>query len=268
MNKLFSTFFFLLSSSLLLTSIYARTAEEWKSRSVYQIITDRFAKTDGDSTPCDDFGNYCGGTFKGILNNLDYIQGMGFDAIWISPIVANTPGGYHGYWTSNLYEINENFGTPEELIELIQTCHARDIWVMVDVVANHMGYVENEDFSSIVPFSDISYYNTYKHCDEIDFAHQPSVESCWLNGLPDLNQNNRFVRDTLLSWATDFVQAYDIDALRIDTVPHVSKDFWQDFSKAAGVYTIGEVLNFDLPYLASYQGSMDAVLNYALYSTL
>ena len=255
--------------SFLLFEVFSKTAEEWKSRSVYQIITDRFARTSGDATPCQDLGKYCGGTFKGIQNNLDYIQGMGFDAIWISPVVANTPDGYHGYWTSNLYEINPYFGTPEELKELIETCHERDIYVMVDIVANHVGYVDNFDYSSIVPFNDPSHYNPYVECNEFfERKDQDGIETCWLSGLPDLDQSHPFVKQTLIEWAREFVKTYNIDALRIDTVPHVSKSFWKEFGDAAGVYTLGEVLNFEMPYLASYQGSLDAVLNYALYSTL
>jgi alpha-amylase len=50
-------------------------------------LTDRFARNDGQRTQCSNLGNYCGGGYRGIINNLDYIQGMGFDAIWISPIV-------------------------------------------------------------------------------------------------------------------------------------------------------------------------------------
>jgi len=264
--KFFSTLFLIAGS--LIGAAFPKTAEEWKSRSVYQIITDRFARTDGDDTPCYDLTKYCGGTFKGIQNNLDYIQGMGFDAIWISPVVANTPDGYHGYWASDLYSINEKFGTAEELKELIDECHNRDVWVMVDVVANHMGYVDNFNFSNIIPFNDARYYNNYKSCDHIDFGFQPDVEVCWLSGLPDLDQNNPYVRKTLLDWAKDFVSTYNFDALRLDTVPHVSKDFWAEFSQAAGVYTLGEVLNMDLNYLAGYQGPVDALLNYALYSTL
>jgi len=258
----------ILITSLLL-GVSCKTAEEWKSRSVYQIITDRFARTDGDTNaPCTDLTKYCGGTFKGIQDNLDYIQGMGFDAIWISPVTANTKDGYHGYWTSNLYEINEYFGTAEELQELVDECHSRDVWVMVDVVANHMGYVDDFDFSTIHPFNDSKYYNPYFSCDEIDYKHQPHVEICWLSGLPDLDQSHPFVRQTLLDWAKDFVKTYDIDALRIDTIPHVSKGFWAEFSQAVGVYTLGEVLNMDLNYLAGYQGAVDGVLNYALYSAL
>lgn len=69
-----------------------------------QIVTDRFATSDGSSPACDTSQRkYCGGTWKGIVSKLDYIQNMGFDAIWISPIVANLEGttgkgeAYHGF---------------------------------------------------------------------------------------------------------------------------------------------------------------------------
>jgi len=251
----------------------ARTPEEWKTRSVYQIITDRFSRTSDNETPCTDLYNYCGGTFKGIESKLDYIQGMGFDAIWISPVVENTPNGYHGYWTKNLFTINPEFGTEQDLHDLIKACHERDIWVMVDVVANHFGYVPNDNntnhnFSEIVPFNSIEYYNPYENCDFIDYADQSKVEVCWLCGLPDLDQNHPFVRKGLIDWVEGFVQKWNFDALRIDTVPHVSKAFWSEFSKKSGVYTIGEVLNFNIEYLASYQGPVDGVLNYAMFTAL
>jgi hypothetical protein len=62
----------------------AATPEQWRSRSIYQVVTDRFARTDGStSAPCDaGLGKYCGGTWNGLMDKLDYIQGMGFDAVW------------------------------------------------------------------------------------------------------------------------------------------------------------------------------------------
>ena len=59
------------------------TPEEWRGQSVYQVLTDRFARTDGSTTsPCDvSQGKYCGGSYQGIINHLDYIQGMGFTAV-------------------------------------------------------------------------------------------------------------------------------------------------------------------------------------------
>ena len=110
------------------------------------MLTDRFARNDGQNYDCRDLGNYCGGGYRGIINNLDYIQGMGFDAIWISPIIDNRDGGYHGYWGRDIYKLNPNFGTEQDFKDLISACHSRGIWVMVDVVANHVGPVGN-DFS-------------------------------------------------------------------------------------------------------------------------
>ena len=99
-----------------------------------QILTDRFAKSGGDANaPCGDLSDYCGGTFQGILDKLDYIQGLGANAIWISPIPEQTDKGYHGYWQKNLYGINPHFGTSSDLKRLITECHQRDIWVMLDV---------------------------------------------------------------------------------------------------------------------------------------
>lgn len=142
----------LLISLLILEWVASRSASEWKSRTIYQVLTDRFARDDGAKTDCSNLGNYCGGGFVGLKNNLDYITGMGFDAIWISPVVDNYDGGYHGYWARDIFSINRRFGTEQEFKDLISACHARNIWVMVDVVANHMGNT-NQDYHQNKPFN-------------------------------------------------------------------------------------------------------------------
>ena len=124
----------------------------WKQRSVYQVLTDRFARTDGSTQTCNNLSNYCGGTFQGLENQLDYINGMGFDAIWISPPIDNTDGGYHGYWARNWYETNSNFGSQDDLKNLVKAAHDKDIWVMVDVVGNHVAPI-GQDFGQISPFN-------------------------------------------------------------------------------------------------------------------
>ena len=146
-----------------------KSKEEWKTRVIYQLLTDRFARTNGDQSGCD-VHNYCGGTFRGIINNLEYITGMGFNAIWISPILENTPGSYHGYHMTNLYKLNSNFGTEQDFKDLITACHQKDVWVMVDVVANHSGPVGTE-FSRIYPFNDSSHYHDYCLISNDDFKN-------------------------------------------------------------------------------------------------
>ena len=103
--------FFFLALLLLSSEILCKSKEEWKSRSIYQILTDRFARS-SDTGSCN-LSAYCGGNYKGLIEHLDYIKGMGFDAIWISPIIENTEGSYHGYHLTNLYKLNEHFGTED-----------------------------------------------------------------------------------------------------------------------------------------------------------
>ena len=113
-------------------SYYAKLHSSYDSV-LLQILTDRFAKETDPATDCSDLTTYCGGTFRGILNKLDYIQGMGFNAVWFSSFVEQTPNGYHGYWHRNLDNTNGQFGSSEDLKELVNECHNRGIWVMLDV---------------------------------------------------------------------------------------------------------------------------------------
>lgn len=80
--------FFLYFNSL----VTAADTSAWKSRSIYFVLTDRIARSGSDTGggSCGNLGNYCGGTFSGLESKLDYIKGLGFDAIWITPVVAST----------------------------------------------------------------------------------------------------------------------------------------------------------------------------------
>eukprot|EP01016_Furgasonia_blochmanni_P037115 TRINITY_DN432_c0_g2_i7.p1 TRINITY_DN432_c0_g2~~TRINITY_DN432_c0_g2_i7.p1 ORF type:complete len:479 (-),score=130.19 TRINITY_DN432_c0_g2_i7:214-1650(-) len=246
----------------------SKTKEEWKGRAVYQILTDRFARSDGKTAACNDLRNYCGGSFKGIERHLDYIKDLGFDAIWISPIVENAEGGYHGYWTTNFYKINLQYGSEQDFKDLVKAAHARDIWVMVDIVANHVADL-NENFKLFDPFNKPEHYHEKCAIHNNDWKHnQWRVENCRFANLPDINQDNPWVKQKLLEWIRDLVKKYDIDGIRIDTVMLVPKWFWAEFSKASGVYTVGEVCDERYNYVASYQGPLDAVLNYNLYFVL
>ena len=125
----------------------AADKDAWRSRAVYQVLTDRFAKDSSGGGACTDLSNYCGGTWKGIQNHLDYIEGMGFDAIWISPVVDNWANGYHGYWAKDWTKTNYHFGSDDDLKSLVNAAHSKGMYVMVDVVANHVAPIPNDDWS-------------------------------------------------------------------------------------------------------------------------
>ena len=237
--------------------------EEWKKRAIYQLMTDRFATSIENPPYCNvTKNNYCGGDHKGIQQKLDYIQGMGFDAIWISPIVKNAEGSYHSYHTTDFYALNEHFGTEEDIQNLIAECHNRDIYVMLDVVANHVALVGN-DFSQINPFNSPEHY--HDPCTITDWANYVMVENCRLADLPDLKHENNWVSDELLRWIKYMVEKYHLDGLRVDTVPEVPKWFWKKFNKACGIFQIGEVFNGNTEYVHSYQGPLTSTFNYPLY---
>ncbi|KAH3759580.1 acidstable alpha-amylase [Pelomyxa schiedti] len=257
--------------SIVVGAAMCGTLDEWRSRSIYQLLTDRFATGDGSAPACADLKQYCGGKWAGIAQHIDYIKGMGFDAVWISPVVKNTPLGYHGFWTQDWFSVNPFFGTQEDLIDFIEACHEKDVWVMIDVVANHAGPVDY-NYTTIYPFNDTVYYHDCVGCDSecwiADFDDQYQMEHCRLYGLPDLNQSIPYVRQTLVDWISYLVELTGADGIRVDTVPHIEKSFWSEFNPSAGVFQFGEVYNTDPAFLASYQPPFDSVLSYPMFFTL
>ena len=160
---------------------------------------------------------------------------MGFDALWISPIPANSDGGYHGYWATDFSKLNENFGSEEDLKALISAAHERDMYVMLDVVANHAGPAKG-GYDGYT-FGDGEYHS---QC-SINYDDQSSIEKCWVaDELPDIDTENDGIVSKLNDIVSNWITSYDFDGIRIDTVKHVRKDFWPGYQKAAGVFATGE----------------------------
>ncbi|MCJ1234349.1 hypothetical protein MMC14_002310 [Varicellaria rhodocarpa] len=261
-----------LISGLFASLTSASTPAEWRQMtSIYQVMVDRFARTDNSTTaPCDlQAMTYCGGTWQGLINRLDYIQGMGFDAIWISPVSTNTQDGYHGYWTKDLYTENPFFGTADDLKALSAALHARKMYLMVDVETNDMGLEgtdENVDYAQYTPFNNPSYFHT--PCDITDFNNQTQVEVCRLFGLPDLNTTNPQVISIFNTWIQGLISNFTVDGLRIDGAKQIDIPFMKTFDTAANVYTVGEVFNGDPSFTCPYQGALSGVANYPIYYPL
>ncbi|GIZ44985.1 hypothetical protein CKM354_000816900 [Cercospora kikuchii] len=259
----------------------AATLEDWRSRTIYQVITDRFSRSDGSTTaPCDVVnGRYCGGSWKGITNKLDYIQGMNFDAIWISPVVEQLPqetidGDAHmGYWAQDLYALNPKFGTADDLHELISEVHRRGMYLMLDIVVNHMAYAgpaSAVDYRVFNPFNDAKYFHSY--CPVNGNTNQTEVEVCWMGSsavsLVDLRTEDRAVRDMWGNWISEMVSNYSIDGLRIDTAVNVEPDFFARFLRAAGVFATGETMFGDNSMVCRWADTIGSILNYPIYYTL
>ncbi|KAJ7890427.1 glycoside hydrolase family 13 protein [Mycena leptocephala] len=274
-----SLLLFLLASEL--RPALAATAEQWRTRSIYQIITDRFALSPGAVVnECVlSQRTWCGGTWNSIRENLDYVQNAGFTAISISPVNQNYQGPrtaygdpYHGYWSADLSQLNDRFGTADDLKALSAEVHRRNMYLMVDVVVNNVmsTSITNIDFSTYM-FKDKSLYHPY--C-QVDSANVTSEQQCWLGDttvpLPDVDTENPEVVSKYSEWIADLVHTYSIDGLRIVAAQHVKKSFWPEFAKSAGVFCMGEVSNPAVPNVAEFQGpdALDSTLNYPLYYAL
>ncbi|KAJ5150855.1 glycoside hydrolase superfamily [Penicillium canariense] len=271
----------LAAAVFLAEAVAGLTPAEWRSQSIYFLLTDRFGREDNSTTAACAVSdrNYCGGSWQGIINHLDYIQDMGFTAIWITPVTEQLSGdtgdgeAYHGYWQQKIYDVNTNYGTAADLLALSNALHNRGMYLMVDVVANHMGYNgagNTVDYSVFNPFDSSTDFHSY--CLISDYSNQTNVEDCWLGdttvSLPDLNTALASVQTIWYNWVADLVSNYSIDGLRIDTVKHVQESFWPGYNSAAGVYCVGEVFDGDPSYTCQYQSYLDGVLNYPIYYQL
>ncbi|KAL9108003.1 MAG: hypothetical protein Q9227_007218 [Pyrenula ochraceoflavens] len=268
-------------SLALATFANAASPDDWRGRTIYQVITDRFARSDGSTTyTCNSEDRaYCGGTWQGLIQHLDYIQGLGITAVWISPVTQNIQGNtgdgyaYHGYWQQDLYALNSNFGTGDDLKALSSALHQRSMYLMVDIVVNNMawpGSADTVDFSSFTPFNSSSYFHSYCAITTDDYSsHDSNVEKCWLGdnvvALADLNSEDSYVQNTFNSWISNLVSTYGIDGLRLDAGKHVPNSFWASFTNAAGVYTVSEYYDGSAEFACSNQGSTSGILNYPLY---
>lgn len=249
-------------------------------------MTDRFARSNAsDESSCDPY-KYCGGSWTGIVDRLDYIQDLGFTAIQISPVVKNIPDetkygeAYHGYWPQNLYALNEHFGTAEDLKSLADELHKRDMYLMVDVVINDMaqavkGSMDDDhppemDWSRLIPFNHEKYY--HPACRIRDWNDPEDYQNCWLAvqgvGLPDLNTKDDRVVRMIKQWVKGLVGNYSIDGLRIDATKHVDDAYLTSFNKAAGVFTLGEVYSKDTDLMCRYEKFMPGLLNFPIHSPM
>lgn len=236
---------------------------------IYFVFTDRFNdgdKTNNQSVNINDPAAYHGGDFQGIIDKLDYIKDLGFTTIWISPVVENQIRGYHGYWATDFYKTNEHFGSMDKLKELVEKAHQKDIKVIMDIVLNHTGhlhpYVGDENHEGwFHPRQDIKDYN-----------NQEQVENGWLASLPDFDQNNPEVKKYLIDMAKWWIKETNIDGFRLDTVRHVPKSFWNEFSDAIkkdypNFYLMGEVFHGDINYVGDYQknAGLDGLVDFPMY---
>ena len=246
----------------------------WQAQSIYQIITDRFY--DGDPSNDNADGNYNpsgltsvhGGDFKGIEDKLDYIKALGATAIWISPIVVNANGQFHGYAARDFYHVDPHWGTLTDLKNLVNAAHAKGLLVIDDIVVNHGGdliYSKDPGYGNFVyppggyhlqyrstaneyaaPFN--IYNSTYTTANNQltnlfhnngliqNFNDPTQVQMGELDGLDDFRTESPYVRSNMAAIYDYWIKEVGFDGFRIDTVKHVDTGFWRYWCPAVHTF--------------------------------
>jgi alpha-amylase len=256
---------------------------DWNNATVYFMLTDRF--NNGDPSNDVNFGrttentkqlrSFVGGDLKGITQKIEegYFNKLGVDAIWFSPVNEQIHGSvdegqgntfaFHGYWIRDWTAIEPNWGTAEDLAELMKAAHGKNIRVLMDVIINHTGPVTEKD-----PVWPADWVRTEPQC---SYQGYESTVFCTLvKNLPDIRTDQeeevelpktlmekwekegrlqkemdeldaffartgypRTPRYYIIKWITDYIRKYGIDGFRVDTVKHAEADVWADLAKEA-----------------------------------
>jgi glycosidase len=301
---------------------YFPSPEDWRDVNMYQIFTDRFA--DGDSANnttsamginrsswfVDNSGRsfphnrnfHHGGDWKGLKDNLDYLTGMGVNAVWISGVQMNAQGRdlrytpYHQYHPTDFFNVDPAQGTFQELKDLIDACHARGIYVILDVVINHtadlnglFGNNTNDDKQywpngngthgwwdsrrHAYPFNELFHFHNNGTINNWDAF--PETLRGQFRGTDDLATDTPHVTYWITEAFRNLIDATDCDGFRVDAIKHVEynwvKKWADDIRKHAETkgkndfLLFGELFVYDNNALASYCKEPGFSFNSALF---
>lgn len=226
---------------------------------IYLITPDRFANGDESNDiiaylkekKIDRKNDYArhGGDIKGITNHLDYINEMGFTAIWPCPLLTNDMprASYHGYAMTDFYQVDPRFGTLEEYIELANKARTFDIKLIMDQVVNHCG--SEHWWMKDLPFSDwVNQQEAFEANKELKNSNhrrtvnqdayasekdrQGMTDGWFVEAMPDLNQNNPFMATYLIQNSIWWIETLGLGGIRQDTYPYSDKTFLADWTGA------------------------------------
>lgn len=257
---------------------------------IYFLMPDRFA--DGDQSNDDPAKSkglydraktrfYHGGDLQGVIDHLPYLKSLGVTAIWTTPVYDNNDKldlrevydgqpttGYHGYGATDLYAVEEHFGTMAKLRELVDKAHALGLKVIQDQVANHTGPYHvwandpptptwwngtaanhlNNNWQKWTAMNPRATYQTQSR----------NIDGWFVNILPDFNQGDPEVEKYLIQNSMWWLEMNGFDTIRMDTLPHVPRSFWEKWGTAIkkeypNVNILGELYDGDPALVAYFQ---------------
>ena len=300
--------------------VYFPSPQDWRDVNIYQLFTDRFADgdTSNNTTGAMEINrsawfesgknfpqnrNYHhGGDWKGLKDNLDYLTGMGVNAVWISGVQMNTQGKdvrytpYHMYHPTDFFNVDPVMGTFQDLKDLIEACHARGIYVILDVVINHTADLnglsgnnqEDDKFYWASSNGTFGWWNDRRHpypFNDLRWFHNNGTINNWdafpetlqgqFKGTDDLATGSGHVTYWLAEAFKNLIDATDCDGFRVDAIKHVEYNWvkkWADDIRKHAVtkgkndfILFGELFVYDNNALASYCKEPGYSFNSALF---
>ncbi|NLR91604.1 glycoside hydrolase family 13 protein [Flammeovirga agarivorans] len=232
----------------------AASREGFSNKDIMYLITpDRFANGNPDNDSVEgmregvDRSNPAGrhgGDIQGIIDQLDYIQAMGFTAIWVNPLLENNMEkySYHGYATTDYYKIDPRFGTNDDYLRLSAEAKKRGIKLIMDQIENHCGsfhwWHDDLPTSNWYNFQD-SKEVIYSSHNRISLADPYTSQSDlkmhsdgWFDTImPDMNQRNPLVANYLIQNSIWWIEYADLGGVRQDTYAYPDAEFMAEWSK-------------------------------------
>ena len=196
----------------------------------------------------DDYARH-GGDIKGITSHLEYIDNMGFTAIWSSPLLTNNMPrqSYHGYAITDLYEVDPRYGTLADYRELADKSREKGIKLIMDQVANHCG--SEHWWMNDLPFNDwLNFQENFENNGALITSNhrrtsnqdlyasksdkKGNSDGWFVATMPDLNQKNPFMAKYIIQNSIWWIETIGLSGIRQDTYPYPDKDFMSNWAGA------------------------------------
>ena len=230
---------------------------------IYLITPDRFSNADESNdvnttmneTVLDRSHDYKrhGGDLKGITNHIDYVSGLGFTAVWPTPVLENNmfQGSYHGYAITDYYKVDPRFGNLADYKNLADKLKSKGMKLIMDQVANHCGL--EHWWMKDLPFEDwVNHQKNYEENIEnwgndvnINSNHRRTTnqdlyasesdrkgnnEGWFVATMPDLNQRNPFLAKYIIQNSIWWIETLGLGGIRQDTYPYPDKEFMANWA--------------------------------------
>ena len=217
---------------------------------IYLITPDRYANGDKknddvsglkEKSRREDKDGRHGGDIKGIIDRLDYLEQMGFTQLWLNPVLENNQStySYHGYSTTDYYNIDSRFGNNKLYLELSEKAHERGMGIIKDLILNHIGSghwwmddLPSEDWiNNGGKFIGTNHIHESVHDPHLTKSEKNLFTDGWfVKSMPDLNQRNELLETYLIQASIWWIEYANLSGFRVDTYPYVDKDFLSTWS--------------------------------------